>query len=298
MPKSIPVLLNECAGPGEKDRSDEVQRAFAACGLTAEILIRAKDEDMGDLVKRAAKTPGGVVVVGGGDGSLNAAAGALAGTQTVLGILPMGTLNHFAKALGIGPSLADAASIIASGVIRSVDVGEVNGRVFINNAGLGIYPAVVRLRVGLQERLGRGKWPAFAIALWRNLRNHRLLRVRVKLHGEEHLSRTPFVFVGNNVYTMEGLDLGTRATLEGGALCLYMARRNTAWSLIRLALRALFGRLHQAEDFQMLTADSFRIETPKSHALVGLDGEVERFETPLECRIRARALRVLAPAVS
>lgn len=293
---SVPVLLNAAAGMEGEARDAEVRAAFAAHGLVADIRIRTKGQEMEDLVREIAGGNCPMLVVGGGDGSLNAAAGALAGSETALGILPMGTLNHFAKALGIPRDLHGAAGVIAAGVVRNVDVGEMNGKVFLNNASLGLYPSVVRLRTGMQERLGRSKWSAFVVAVWRSLLHYRSIPVRVKVNDEEHQCRTPFVFVGNNVYDMEGFEAGNRATLEGGKLCLYMAQRSTPWSLIRLALRALAGRLQQADDVKVLTAESFRIETPRRRGMVGVDGELVRTEAPLECRIRPRALRVLAPA--
>lgn len=293
--QGIPVFLNTRAGGRRPHTADEVGALFEAAGLTAEVRTLGEHDDPTELVSRCAKEGCSAVVVGGGDGSLHAAAGALAGTDTALGILPLGTFNHFAKDLGLPIDLEQAVKVIATGSIRSVDVGEANGRVFINNASMGMYPSVVHHREGMQHRLGRGKWAAFALAVWRALMRYRLLLVRVLLKEpeagheaavsrQEYVRRTPFVFVGNNSYSMDRLIVGRRDSLEGGNLSLYMARRESPMSLLPLALRALVGRLREAEDFESFRAETLQVETRHARELVGLDGEVVAMEMPLCCR--------------
>jgi diacylglycerol kinase family enzyme len=190
----------------------------------------------------------------------------------------------------------DAVAVIVAGMIRSVDVGEANGQVFINNASLGLYPSVVRRREAIQQRLGRGKWSAVAIAIWRALLHYRLLLVRVRVMDRDYVRRTPFVFIGNNAYVMDRLNIGKRAAFDAGVLSLYMARREGPFSLFLLALRALSGRLRQAKDFEEFTATEVRIETRRPCELVGLDGEVVTMNTAIRCHVRPLALRVVAPA--
>jgi diacylglycerol kinase family enzyme len=294
----IPVILNHRAGVRDVGREEEILAAFASHGISAEIknVDADGDGDFRSLVRGCVTDRCPVVVVGGGDGSLHAAAGVLAGTDTALGILPVGTLNHFAKNLAVPLGVEDAVAVIVAGVIRNVDVGEANGRVFINNASLGLYPSVVRRREAIQQRLGRSKWLAFAIATRRALLRYRLLLVRVRIKDNDYVRRTPFVFIGNNSYVMDGLNIGTRAVLDAGVLSLYMARRESPFSLLLLALRALLGRLRQAKDFEEFTAKEVRIETRRHHEFVGLDGEVVTMEAPIRCRVRPLALRVVVPA--
>ena len=295
---NIPVILNRLAGVRGAGRDEEILAAFASHGISAKIknVGPDRDGDFTSLVRGCVTDRYPVVVVGGGDGSLRAAVGVLAGTDTALGILPVGTLNHFAKNLTVPLGIESAVAVIVAGVIRNVDVGEANGHVFINNASLGLYPAVVRGREAIQQRLGRSKWLAFAIATRRALLRYRLLRVRVRIKDDDYVRRTPFVFIGNNSYAMDGLNIGTRAVLDAGVLSLYMARRESPFSLLALALRALLGRLRQAKDFEEFTATEVQIETRRRHELVGLDGEVVTMETPIRCHVRPRALRVVVPA--
>ena len=151
--------------------------------------------------------------------------------------------------------LDDAIRNIAEGRRHRVDVGEVNGRIFLNNSSLGLYPDIVRDREKQQRRLGRGKWLAAGWATIGALRRYPFLSVRLIIEDEEHARRTPFVFIGNNDYTMEGFAIGERKRLDGGKLSLYVAQRPGRLGLLRLGWRALWGRLAQERDFDVLSAE-------------------------------------------
>ncbi len=233
---------------------------------------------------------------------MSAVASALVGTDKALGVLPLGTLNHFAKDLRIPLDVKEAARNVCEGRAVNVDVGEVTGggesqgRVFINNSGLGIYPHIVRRREKLQERGSAGKWPAFVRAALAILRRYPFMNVRLNADGKEIIRRTPFVFVGNNEYEVEGANIGARGRLDGGHLSLYVAHRTGRLGLLRLALRALLGRLRQSKDFDALNAEEIWVETRRPKRLyVATDGEVNVMTTPLHYRVRPGALRVIVP---
>ena len=157
------------------------------------------------------------------DGTVSAVASALAGSNAILGILPMGTLNHFAKDMHIPLDLEAAVATITRGKTAHCDVGEVNGRIFVNNSSLGLYPSMVFERDLQQRRTGRSKWTAVFWASLTVLRRFRSVRVRMKINGQTCVRKTPFVFVGNNEYEIEGLNVGTRSCLNSGHLSLYVA---------------------------------------------------------------------------
>ena len=206
------------------------------------------------------------------------------------------TLNHFAKDLHIPQDLEGAARNLISGRAIPVDVGEVNGRIFLNNSSLGIYPRIVRHCEELQKKTkGRNKWLAFAQASVSVMRHYSLLRVRLLLDGKELVRKTPLVFIGNNRYEMEGLNIGERRRLDAGELCLFVAKRAGRVDLLRLAFRALFGRLHEAGDFDALITTQFLIETRRSGTSVSTDGEVNQMNSPLNYRTHPGALRVIVP---
>jgi diacylglycerol kinase family enzyme len=211
-------------------------------------------------------------------------------------VLPLGTLNHFAKDLRIPLTLEEAARNVCEGREVSVDVSEVNGQVFINNSSLGLYPRIVRRREKLQERSGSGKWSAFVRAALAMLRRYPFLDVRLSADGQEIVRKTPFVFVGNNEYQTESVQMGGRERLDAGHMSLYVAHRTGRLGLLRLALSALFGRLRQAKDFDSHSAQEIWVETRRHKRLpVATDGEVTVMTTPLHYRIRPGALRVIVP---
>lgn len=296
MPK-IPVIINSTAGTGRAEAECErLRQAFADVGLEADIMAAQSGADLVEITRRAAERKPAIIAAGGGDGTINAVASVVAGTDIALGVLPLGTLNHFAKDLQIPLTLEDAARTIAEGHIARVDVGEVNGRIFINNSSLGLYPQIVRHRETQQRRLGRGKWAALAWASLTAVRRSPFMNVRLHVDDVEHRYTTTFVFIGNNEYVMEGFNIGQRTRIDGAQLSVYVSHRRGRGGLLVLALRALFGRLQQADDFQALTAQTLDVETRRPRLHVATDGEVNVMDTPLSYRIRPGDLRVVVPA--
>lgn len=296
MPTHIAVIINASAGAGyTPDWVNNLTEIFRTGGLDVQITLVRDGAEIIATAKRAIAEKPATIIAGGGDGTINAVASALIGTNIVLGVLPLGTLNHFAKDLHIPLELEEAARTIITGHHIKVDVGEVNGRFFLNNSSLGIYPSIVRDRENQQKRLGRSKWTALGWATLKILRRYPFLNVRVTADGKEHTRLTPFVFIGNNVYQMEGFNIGERKCLDAGQLSLYVTQHTGRFGLLRLALRALFGRLHQAKDFDALTAQEILIEVRHPHMRIATDGEVNVMDTPLRYRVRPGALRVIVP---
>jgi diacylglycerol kinase family enzyme len=234
------------------------------------------------------------VVIGGGDGSIRTAASVLAGSDIPLGILPLGTMNHFARDLGLPLDLEGMVRLIASGRARLVDVGEVNGRVFLNNSSLGIYPDLVAERDRYRCRRS-ARWVAAALALCRVLWRLPRPRVRVLAPGWEAVRRTTCLFIANNMYQLDAFASAKRVRLDTGKLCLYMANREGRLALLVLAIRGLLGRLEPDRDFTRESLESVAISARRHRVRVALDGESLVFHPPLHYRIRPRALRVIAP---
>ena len=297
MSESISVITNASAGTRNNSVAPtRLTELFRRAGLAVVVTEAANGEELIAAARKAVEGGARTIVAGGGDGTINAVASALVGTDCRLGVLPLGTLNHFAKDLKIPAAIEEAIATIAAGHVMQVDVGEVNGRPFLNNSSLGLYPNIVRDREQQQHRLGRGKWLAFVAATVSALRRYPFLSARLDVDGASHVRRTPFIFIGNNEYSMSGFTLGTRTDLTCGELSLYVAQRTSRIGLLRLALRSLFGRLRQAHDFDVLLAKAITVETRHRSLPVATDGEVTWMQAPLHYRIRARALHVLVPA--
>ncbi|HZL35379.1 MAG TPA: diacylglycerol kinase family protein [Tepidisphaeraceae bacterium] len=288
------VLCNFAAGMGLTAQIEHIEQAFRASGLAAEVRAVRGDE-LAASARMAAQSGVDAVVAAGGDGTISAVAGALAGTSMPMGVLPLGTLNHFAKDLGLPLELERAVRVIAAGRVRPVDVGEVNGRCFVNNSSIGLYPQIVTRRNEQCQRLGRGKWLAMGLAIIAMFHRYPVVRVVLETGQRAFHRTTPFVFIGNNRYDISLLSLGSRHRLDGGELSVYFANRPGRFGLLALMARALFGRLNQAKDFEVLSLKTMRIDTHKSSLRVACDGEVLRLQPPLNYRIRPGALNVYAP---
>jgi YegS/Rv2252/BmrU family lipid kinase len=292
----VPVIINASAGNHHAaNRARTLSALFLAAGIQVDVRFAESGHDIDTLVREAVSERPRMLIAAGGDGTISSVAGAIVDSDIALGVLPFGTLNHFAKDLGIPLHLEAAVQNIIDDNVIAVDVGEVNRRVFINNSSLGMYPDIVRDRERQEARLGRGKWRSFAWASLSVLRRYPFLTVRINVGSEKRVYVTPIVFVGNNEYQMEGFRIGERSSLESGALSVYIVKKTGRASLVRLAIGALFGRHKQARDFETLTSAAFVIETRRSHVLVAADGEVYRMSSPLHFRSRPRSLRVIVP---
>jgi diacylglycerol kinase family enzyme len=186
--------------------------------------------------------------------------------------------------------------IIAAGHTRAVDVGEVNGHVFINNSSIGVYPHIVEEREGLRPRYGGRKWLALLAAVLTTIRRFPLIQVRVQADGEFVHTPTPLLFVGNNRYEINLLSVSGRPRLDCGDVCLYLVKAVGRFALVRVALRSLLGRLEQAEDFESRCVTELWVETARRRLKVAKDGDVLVLRPPLHYRSRPGALRVLVPA--
>jgi len=297
---SVVVIINRGSGVVDKEEvARRLHQLFSASGVQARISIAQSGREIDELASSAARGKSQVIVAGGGDGTINAVASAIieSGSDKILGVLPLGTLNHFAQDLRIPLAVEDAARVIIAGHESKIDVGEVNGHIFLNNSSLGLYPTIVRERER-QQRLGHGKWRAFIWAALTVFRRYPFLDVRMVVAGQEINCRTPFVFVGNNEYAMEGFQIGRRERLDAGKLSLYITNRTGRLGLIRLALRALLGRLQLEKDFMAMSTEEVKIKTRRHRLRVAFDGEIDILETPFHYRARPGVLRVVVPKVA
>jgi diacylglycerol kinase family enzyme len=288
----IAVLLNIAAGKAEAGpRPGEIKEVFSEFRIEPRVWSSRSGADLSQAAKEALNLGYPIIVAAGGDGTVNKVAGVLAGTDSALGLLPTGTLNHFARDLNLPLDLREAAEIIAAGYTTAIDVGKVNDRIFINNASIGIYPALLRYRKRLQKR-GLSKWPAFvSAALAVLVKPPPLLRVRLQVAQEKIEAITTLILVGNNEYEMSGWQIGSRQRLDAGILSLYFSRRTTKPGLTRLLFRALLPP--EKADFVTHRTREVWIDTDRKVLKTGLDGELVDLTTPLHFRIQPGFLKVV-----
>ena len=293
---AVVVLLNRGGGTvaADPDIPAKVEAALNDAGLDVQVeLIDGGDCEVRS--KAIAERGDELLIVGGGDGTISAAASALVGTKTKLGILPLGTLNHFARDLGLPTNLEEIAKVIAAGKEREVDVAEMNGRLFINNSAIGLYPLMVVDRDTQQKRLGRSKRLAMLVASARTLARFNHERLTLTVNDEKARIDTPLLFVGNNDYRLDIAAPGARESLDDGELCVLVMRKKNRRGLIGASIRALFGRSRKDDMVRLDGVQRLRVDSRRTTLPISLDGEVLRAKPPLDYHIRSRALRVIGP---
>ena len=288
----LPVIVNAAGGSASRagdNLADQIRSAFEAVHQDIALELVSGDELQSALQRHSAAAR---VVVGGGDGTLNTAAAILSQGDTELAILPLGTLNHFARQLGIPDKLEEAAQHASQGSARRVDLGSIGERAFVNNFSAGAYVELVRRR----EASRLPKFLATIPAAWRTLRTLRSRPFELTVDGEVCSIRTPLLFVGNNRYEVKEGHPGERRALDDGLLSVYAVRPLSRGALFAAAFRTLVARPRMHRDFELdRTAREIVIEGPGRSLEVALDGERCRFDLPVTIRIRPRALAVVAP---
>jgi diacylglycerol kinase family enzyme len=308
---SIFVILNS----NSTHRRDGIKLEFKRAGVDPQVI--ELDGALSHRLKTLLAMPDHArVIAAGGDGTVHAVASKLAGTGIAMGVLPLGTRNHFARDLGIPTDLGAAVDTALHGRLVAVDAGRVNGQIFVNNASLGIYPRIANEGERQRRAFAPRTWWNLLRATIRAFRQFGFIRVRVTLkmadshsqtnsHGsvtasgkpDQLFRRTPLLFVGNNEYEIEGIRLGQRLHLDQGTLMLVIAHPHGKAGLIRMAIRAIGNRLRTDKDVDVFLSDRFDVYVHNRKRIrIALDGEVITLIPPLHFEIVESALRVMVPA--
>jgi YegS/Rv2252/BmrU family lipid kinase len=294
----IHVILNATSGArSSPDTRTEIDRLFRGKNAPAEIHYLTDPGHIRSTVHDVIAHDPAVqaIVAAGGDGTVNTVASSLADQSMPLGVLPLGTLNHFAKELRIPLDLAKAVETVVAGQAVRVDVAQVNDQFFVNNASIGIYPNIVEGRERLRAQ-GHRKWPALARATLEVMQQPDDMTIRLEVNGQQAITRTPFVFVGNNEYQASGFRIGARSRLDQGKLFAYVAPRVHTRDLPKLLMRAIIGRGTDEGQLQIFSATELWVESIYGRTMkVACDGELVTMKTPLHFQSRPGALNVIVP---
>jgi diacylglycerol kinase family enzyme len=291
--RKVGVIIDCAAGTSAgSELSDKVRELFEKHGCSPRLEL-ATGAFLGQAARAMRDEGYDVIVAGGGDGTISTVAAQIAGSATALGVLPLGTLNHFARDAGIPLDIDEAVETVCTGEVKAVDVASVNERVFINNSSLGLYPDQARLRQFWRARIGR--WPALLVASLVVLVRFPFVRLIAEFNGQRVSRRCPMMLVGNNEYKLQPGRLTERERLNGGTLGIYLLREAGRVGLIRIALHSLVFSVEEAASFESYSAPELVIRTRRRRIRVALDGEVYRFKTPLYYRALPGSLRVIVP---
>ncbi|WP_436890175.1 bifunctional phosphatase PAP2/diacylglycerol kinase family protein [Nocardiopsis dassonvillei] len=281
----LPAAVAEgLPGPAVGGTPARVARALPG----ATIVALSEDDDIAEVMDKAARA-GEVLAVAGGDGTVNAGARAALEHDRPLLVLPDGTLNNFARTLGL-TSVDVALRAYSAGRLARVDVGEVDGRLFLNTASFGSYPRMVERRDRWAPRIG--KWPAFCWALWRDLRE--VDPVPAVVDGRP--TRVWWAFVGNCRYRTHARVPALRESLVDGRLDVRVLGARSPFPRMRAALDVLLGRHWRGEGYHERTARELLLTLPGEQRLLAVDGEVIEGPRTVRFTKRPAALRVFVPA--
>lgn len=293
------VIINRDAGNHTENSFQEQQQQlvhwFQQSGREID-LHPINASDLKDVLEQIIPQKPATIVIGGGDGTLHTAVNSLTHTGISLGILPLGTFNHFAKDLKIPLDLKEAVRTASTGPVKNIDLGEVNGRFFLNNASIGMYPLAVTKRDLYQKLLGLPKLQAMGYAFWRLLWRFPLRTCRIQLQHQQAWIKTPFLFIGNNRYEKNSLAQIQRRSLTEGHLHVLYTVPIGPFGLVKMIVQILFSRLEGTSQLENLWTNTLTIESPKATVVTGLDGEVVRLTPPLHFRSHPGALKVIVPS--
>lgn len=294
--KRICVLLNEGSGAADKSEvAEKLEAAFERYPGRFELRRISPRRGLADVCQRAMKDGFGTICAAGGDGTISGIAGQLAGTGRRLGVIPQGTFNFVARGLGIPEDIDAAVDLLAEGEARPVPVGEVNGKVFLNNASLGIYPKVLEEREGTYKRWGRSRIAAHWSVLVTFLTFRSPIRMKVTVGGRELRRKTPLAFIARSAFQLEHYGLAGADAVRRGEFALFLAPDSSRWELLKRALLLASKGMVLNRDFELVTGTEIVIETRGRTQTVAMDGERFPLQPPLRFRMHSDALYVVAP---
>ncbi len=294
---NVAIILNRDAGTlrGQKAEDAAARIAKIFCARSHEVTLRlvAGDEVVAAIERACSGHGAGAVVVGGGDGTVSAAAATAARSGTVLGVLPLGTMNFFARSLAIPLDMEQAAAALADSPVESVDLGEVNGALFVHAVSLGLHPRVVVARERLAYRSRYGKMLSNVRAFLHVVRKYRRFAVSIETDSGRFDCRTAGVVVTNNPLGIGHLPYAD--DLDGGFLAVYVTAARGWWQLSSVVASAALGNLADHPLVDGYETAEAEIRLGKRLTAVTVDGELRRLAGPLKIRSLKGALKVLKP---
>lgn len=286
------LLVNRHSRRGQ-ETLDQVINELQMLGFELFEESSAKPQQLPNII-RSYRDRVDIVIIGGGDGTLNAAIEGLLDTQLPLGILPLGTANDLARTLSIPQSIPQACQVIATGDKQRIDLGQVNHKYFFNVASLGLS---VQITKQLDKKFKR-TWGvlAYAMTALKVIWKARPFSAEIRLQGESFHVKTVQIAVGNGRYYGGGMAVAEDATIDDQRLDLYSLECQHWWQIL-LWLPAMKLGTHSGWDgVRTLQGKEFEIHT-RRHLPINADGEIVT-QTPAKFSLVPKALTVIVPNLS
>jgi diacylglycerol kinase family enzyme len=302
-PARAPLLFVMNAASGRNDAASTraaIEEILAREARAYRINLIEHPAQIDEVARQAveeAKACGGIVVAVGGDGTISAVANAVLGSGCPLGVLPQGTFNYFGRTHGISENIEDALNALLNAQPQPVQAGLLNGRLFLVNASVGLYPKLLEDREAFKQQYGRSR----LVALWSGLvtlfHNHRQLRITLEQQGQERKLRTPTLFIGNNPLQMEQIGIPLAEDIKEGQLAAIAVKPVGVLAMLWLVIRGALGKLGNAENVisfgfkRLVVKPSSLYRTRRVKAAI--DGETIWVNAPLEFKVSPVSLMLM-----
>lgn len=255
----------------------------------------AKPDEMEETIRASVENGAEVVAVAGGDGTMSLAANILAGTPAALAVIPAGTFNLVAKDLSTPSNIEKALLSVFSGTPQEMDLGEVNGRIFLHHVSIGLHPRGIELRERLFQKVGMGKIVLSLFSMGISVLNPPRLRLTLMTGNNERHIAGPFLFIGNNRYGTEPFRFIRRKTFIDGRLNVFYTQRVTTSGILRLVLHSfLEKKMHRVIDLERFYTEQLTIHGKGKHLKASVDGELCKLNYPVHIRVLRRKLRIIS----
>lgn len=296
-PEHVIIILNNGSGLEDgPERKAKIADRFKHHGIPASFVTFDPGADLEKTARdTAAKSPNSTIVASGGDGTISGVAAGLAGLPNQFGIIASGTFNYFARSLNLPETVEEAIDVIARGKIRPTGIAMINDKVFLNNASIGAYAAILQTREGIYKRWGRSRVAAY----WSVVKALATLRAPLKLtvtyDGKSFSHRTPIVFAISNAFQLNQMGLSGEDCIANGGMVLLIAPDTDRWGLFKHAAALALGVAKRQTDYQMHCSTEFTLEMSYKSRAVARDGELARMKGPFKLSMQPNALNLIVP---
>lgn len=290
----ITIVLNSASGRhNSTDQETTYSRAFEHHGCDVRIVRISDYESVEDAARAALSKADHTLVVAGGDGTICAFASVMLEHDRPFGIIPSGTFNYFGRSLGLPEELEAAVELIVTGAAGPVEAATINGKMFLNNASIGAYAAILQTREGIYKRWGRSRIAAYwsvvkALATFRAP-----LHLDVTIDGVHRSFKTPLIFIINNAFQLEQMGLDGTDCIHSGKMVVLLAPDTNRWGLFKHAAALAVGLARKQTDYTMHCGKDVNIVMRRARRPVARDGELTRMAGPFELRRTSRPLQVI-----
>lgn len=298
MKRAFKLIINVSSGHDEKEKALTLIREKLSL---LDVVTIEKDDNFLEKAKAAvlvAKTDESIVVAAGGDGSINAVAGLCLEHDVLMGVLPMGTFNFFARDLKIPVDLFEALDVLLNGKLAHVPVGMLNDKIFLVHAGIGLYSEIMRNREKDKQKFGRYRIVAFISSFLSLMKTKNTHSVTIETETEEINRKTLNIFVGNNVLQLEKLGLVANNEVKNDELAVILLKPMSALQRLRFTFLGLIRNMKLEKRIETFTAKNFLVETEQKNLQAAIDGELVSVSSPLNFKCISSGLRVIIPEIS